>query len=116
MKKELLAFIEEVAVWDVDAKLTVVPAELLTKKIEETCAFEETAQEDFKNWFLENNDAIVDSIQAELDAWKIRHNIPKVALPNNLAKIDSVDVDELNYNITESVKIGLLNVLDTRTI
>lgn len=116
MKKELIDFIEKEKVLEANPKLEMVPANLLTQKIKELFVFEKTAQEDFREWFLENDDAIVNAIQEELDAWKHRHNIPKIALPHNLARIDDVDVDELNYGITNSIKAGVLNVLDTRTI
>nr|DAS75246.1 MAG TPA: hypothetical protein [Caudoviricetes sp.] len=68
-----------------------------------------TCQEDFRDWIVDNWEALEDCIEKSID------NVTKEysALGNNFNIEDSVDKDVLVEEISENIKQGLLNVIDT---
>lgn len=110
MEKEILKFIDKEKVIDVNSKMEMVPANKLIEKIEDVFAFEKSAQEDFRDWWIENGeetlkDCVFESIESFV----------------KIQKIDKVSelylaIDDMGESIVESVRRGVLNVLNTREL
>lgn len=69
--------------------------------------------EDLKEWLIDNFDEVKESIQKECSKWSEKHNIQKCKPFEKQEELDIVDVDNLADNIAESLKTGLINVINT---
>lgn len=68
-----------------------------------------TCQEDFRDWIIDNWEAVEDCIEKSIDNVTKEYSV----LGNNFNIEDSVDKDVLVEEISENIKQGLLNVIDT---
>ena len=68
-----------------------------------------TTKEDFRDWIVDNWEAVEDEIAKSID--KVAHEYSEKG--ENFLIDDSVDSDNLLEEISENIKKGLLNVIDT---
>ena len=68
-----------------------------------------TPKEDFRDWIVDNWEAVEDEIAKSID--KVAHEYCENG--ENFLIDDSVDSDNLLEEISENIKKGLLNVIDT---
>lgn len=68
-----------------------------------------TPKEDFRDWIVDNWEAVEDEIAKSID--KVAHEYSENG--ENFLINDSVDSDNLLEEISENIKKGLLNVIDT---
>ncbi|EJU22560.1 hypothetical protein HMPREF1143_1737 [Peptoanaerobacter stomatis] len=68
-----------------------------------------TCQEDFRDWIVDNWEAVEDEIAKSID--KVAHEYSENG--ENFLIDDSVDSDNLMQEISNNIKKGLLNVIDT---
>ncbi|MGP1567951.1 MAG: hypothetical protein ACTTHM_04485 [Peptoanaerobacter stomatis] len=68
-----------------------------------------TPKEDFRDWIIDNWEAVEDEIAKSID--KVAHEYSENG--ENFLIDDSVDSDNLMQEISNNIKQGLLNVIDT---
>lgn len=68
-----------------------------------------TPKEDFRDWIVDNWEAVEDEIAKSID--KVAHEYSENG--ENFLIDDSVDSDNLMQEISNNIKKGLLNVIDT---